>query len=151
MNRTVVAEHLIVVIFSWILRPKPCRPLKTAYITAMIFIHIILHSAVHIYVFHIFITSSSSFHGFITNQFNYLLPLACWLSAAPVSLSVSVSCFLFATAKVAYITAMIFIDIILHSAVHIYVFHIFITSSKTVRFLHKTRTFLLPFSLHEWI
>ena len=32
------------------------------------------------------------------------------------------------TAKVAYITAMIFLHIVLHSAVHIYDFHIFITS-----------------------
>ena len=37
--------------------------------------------------------------------------------------------FLFAASEVAYITAMIFIDIILHSAVHMYDFHIFITSS----------------------
>ena len=37
--------------------------------------HIILHSAVHIYDFHIFKTSSSSFHRFITNQFNVLLPV----------------------------------------------------------------------------
>ena len=36
--------------------------------------------------------------------------------------------FLFATAKVAYITAMIFLQIILYSAVHIYDFHIFIIS-----------------------
>ena len=35
----------------------------------------------------------------------------------------------FATAEVAYITAMIFIHIILHSTVHIYDFHIFITLS----------------------
>ena len=41
----------------------------------MIILHLILHSAVHIYDFHIFITSSSSFHGFITNQFNNLLPV----------------------------------------------------------------------------
>ena len=34
---------------------------------------------------------------------------------------------LFATAKIAYITAMIFLHIILHSAVHIYDFHIFMT------------------------
>ena len=36
----------------------------------------IIHSAVHtiLYDFHTFITSSSSFHGFITNQFNDLLP-----------------------------------------------------------------------------
>ena len=41
-----------------------------------LFMHIILHSAVHIYDFHIFITSSSSFHGYITNQFNAdLLPV----------------------------------------------------------------------------
>ena len=40
----------------------------TAYITAVIFLHIILHSAVRIYDFHLFITSSSSFHLFITNQ-----------------------------------------------------------------------------------
>ena len=33
----------------------------------------ILHSVVHRYDFNIFITSSSSFDGFITNQFNDLL------------------------------------------------------------------------------
>ena len=37
--------------------------------------------------------------------------------------------FLFATAKVAYITAMIFLHIILYSSVHINDFHIFTTSS----------------------
>ena len=42
-------------------------------ITWIIFFYIILHSAVHMYDFHIFITSSSSFHWFITNQFNDLL------------------------------------------------------------------------------
>ena len=47
----------------------------------------------------------------------------------------------FATAKVAYITAMIFIHIILHSAVHIYVIHIFITLSR-VFFLKRK----LPFA-----
>ena len=36
--------------------------------------------------------------------------------------------FLFATAKVAYITAMIILHLILHSAVQIYDFHIFKTS-----------------------
>ena len=46
-----------------------------ASITAMIFLHIILHSAVYKYDFHIFMTSSSSFHGFITNQFIDLLPV----------------------------------------------------------------------------
>ena len=35
--------------------------------------------------------------------------------------------FLFATAKVVYITAMIILHLILHSAVHIYDFHIFKT------------------------
>ena len=48
---------------------------KVAYITAMIILHLILHSSVYIYDFYIFITSSSSFHGFITNQFNELLPV----------------------------------------------------------------------------
>ena len=38
-------------------------------------IGIILQPAVHIYDFHIFKTSLSSFHGFITNQFNDLLPV----------------------------------------------------------------------------
>ena len=38
-------------------------------ITAMIILHLILHSAVRSH-FHIFKTSSSPFHGFITNQFN---------------------------------------------------------------------------------
>ena len=41
---------------------------KVAYITAMIFLQIILHSAVYIYDFHIFIMPSSSFHGFKTAQ-----------------------------------------------------------------------------------
>ena len=36
--------------------------------------------------------------------------------------------FLFATAKVASITAMIYFHVILHPAFHIYDFHIFITS-----------------------
>ena len=43
----------------------------------------------------------------------------------------SFSCFLFTTAKVAYITAMITLHLILHSAVHIYDFHIFSTLGKT--------------------
>ena len=62
--------------------PVPCNLFTNlnlqqlhAYVTATIFIHIILHSAVHIYDFHIFVTLSSSFHGFITNQFNGLLPV----------------------------------------------------------------------------
>ena len=58
-------------IFSGFLFPTT----KVASITAMIFFHIILHPAVLIYDFHIFITSSSSFQGFNTNQFNELLPV----------------------------------------------------------------------------
>ena len=39
-------------------------------------LHIILHPAILIiYDFHIWITSSSSFHGFTTNQFNDLFPV----------------------------------------------------------------------------
>ena len=48
---------------------------KIASITGMIFFHIILHPAVLINDFDAFITPSSSFHGFITNQFNDLLPV----------------------------------------------------------------------------
>ena len=43
--------------------------------TVMIFLQIILHFAVHVYVFHTFIISSSSFHRFIISQFNDLLPV----------------------------------------------------------------------------
>ena len=39
----------------------------------MIIFHIIIHPTVHIYDFYLFITSSSSFHGFIRNQFNHML------------------------------------------------------------------------------
>ena len=46
---------------------------KVASITATMFFNVILPVAVLIYDFHIFITSSSSFHGFNTNQFNNLL------------------------------------------------------------------------------
>ena len=46
---------------------------KVASITAMIYFYIFLHPAVQIYDFHIFTTSSPSFHGFITNQLNDLL------------------------------------------------------------------------------
>ena len=53
-------------------KPEKIQACKLAYITAMIILHLILHSAVHRYDFHIFKTSSSSFHGFITNQFNDL-------------------------------------------------------------------------------
>ena len=48
---------------------------ENASITAMIFFHMILHPAVLIYDFHIFITSPSSFHGFITKQFIDLFPV----------------------------------------------------------------------------
>ena len=55
---------------------------KVASLIAIIYFHIILHPAVHIRDLHIFVTSSSSFHRFITNQFNDLLPvglLAQWV------------------------------------------------------------------------
>ena len=41
----------------------------------MILFHIIIHPAVPIYDFHIFITSLLSFHVFITHQLNDLLPV----------------------------------------------------------------------------
>ena len=47
--------------------------------------------------------------------------------------------FLCATAKVAYITAMIILHLILHSAVHIYDFHTFITSVISELFILKRR------------
>ena len=37
--------------------------------------HSSFNSTLHIYDFHIFITSSSSFHRFIMDQFNDLLPV----------------------------------------------------------------------------
>ena len=101
----------------------------------MIYFHIILHAALHIYEFHIFITSSSSFHGYITNQFNDLLPVGLltqlvvralhWYrrgkgSESRTILNCFVELFFFGTAKVASITAMIYFHIILHPAVHIY-------------------------------
>ena len=91
----------------------------------------ILHRAVLIYDFHIFITTSSSFHGFITNQFNDLercTGIAEIRGSNPVQAWIF-SGFLFATSKVASITAMIFFPSILHTAVLIYDFHIFITQS----------------------
>ena len=104
----------------------------------MIILHLILLSAVHIYDFHIFITSSSSFHRFITNQFNDLLPvgLLAYTDIAEVEGSnpyIQPEVFFRLSfrnckIKVAYITAMIILHLILHSAVHIYDFHIFITS-----------------------
>ena len=47
--------------------------------------------------------------------------------------------FLCATAKVAYITAMIILHLMLHSAVHIYGFHTFITSVISELFILKRR------------
>ena len=41
----------------------------------MIFLQIILYYAVHMHDFHIFIISSSSFHGFIRKKFNDPLPV----------------------------------------------------------------------------
>ena len=130
-------------------------------------IHSILHSAVHTYVFHIFITSLSSFHGFITSQPTTSSQLACqlnWQSAPPVSERSRVrtrtsliffSGFLFATAKVSYITAMIILHLILHAAVHIYVFNIFITSDKfdsghNVMTQAKFRRICMESSEHNW-
>ena len=48
---------------------------NVASITAMILFHIIIHPAVFIYDFHLFITSSLSCHVFVTNQLNDLLPV----------------------------------------------------------------------------
>ena len=109
----------------------------------MIFFRIILYPAIIIYDFHIFMTSSSSLHRFITNQFNDLLLVG--LLAQLVKrctgirgrgfescTSLNFSGFRFATAKVASITAMIFFHIIFHSAVLIYDFHIFLTSNNYI-------------------
>ena len=106
----------------------------------MIFFYIILHHAVLIYDFHIFITSSSSFYRFITNQFNGLLPAGLLVQLVerctciaevkgriPYKPENFFSRLLFATSKVASITEIIFFHIILHSAVLMYDFHIFIT------------------------
>ena len=113
---------------------------KVASITAMIFFHIILHHEVLIYDFHIFITSSSSFYRFITNLFNGLLPAGLLVQLVerctciaevkglnPVQARNFFSRLLFVTSKVASITEIIFFHIILHSAVLMYYFHIFIT------------------------
>ena len=108
---------------AWVFSRFLFATAKVTYITTMTFLHIILHSAVHIYDFHIFITSSSSFHEFITNQFNDLLTvglLAYFVDRCTGIAEVKVripykpeyfSGFLFATAKLAYITGMIFLHI----------------------------------------
>ena len=75
----------------------------------MIFLQIILHSAVNVYDFDIFITSSS-FHGFITNQFNNLLLAGLFVSLILVERCSGIT---FATSKVPYVTALIFLHIIL--------------------------------------
>ena len=64
---------------------------KVAFLTGMIFFHLILYPAVHIYDFHTFTTSLSSFHGFR-------------IPYKPEFFSGS----RFATSKVAFITVMIF-------------------------------------------
>ena len=79
-----------------------------------------------VYDFHIFITSSSSFHGFIMNQFNDLLPVGLLAQLVRVlhrhcrgqgfesrtNVIFFFSGFLFTTAKVASITAIIYFHII---------------------------------------
>ena len=82
----------------------------------MIYFHVILHPTVHIYDFHIFITTSSSFHGFITNKFNNLFPVGLvehCTGIAEVKGSNPVQawiffCLLFTNAKVVSITTMIY-------------------------------------------
>ena len=60
---------------GWIFSGFLFATAKVPLVTAMIFFHIILHPEVLIYDFHVSITSSSSFHGLNTNQFNDLLPV----------------------------------------------------------------------------
>ena len=86
-----------------------------------------LSSTVIIYDLHRFMTSSSSVHRFITNQFNDLLPVG--LLAQLVERCTG---FLFATEKIMSITAMIFFHIIFHYAVLIYDFHLFLTSNNYI-------------------
>ena len=125
---------------SWIFSSFLSATAKVVFITVLIIFHLILYSTVLIYDFHIFITSSSSFHGFITNQFNNLLPVGLLAQLverctgiAEVKGSNPVQAWIFSgflstTAKVVSKTAMIsFHIIILHHAVLIYDFHIFIT------------------------
>ena len=80
----------------------------------MIFFYIILHSAVLIYDFHIFITSSSSFHGFNTNQFNDMLWVGLLAQLSEVRILYKpefFQAFFSQTAKAASITAMIFFHV----------------------------------------
>ena len=91
----------------------------------MIFFQIILHPAAVIYDFHIFITSSSSFHGVITNQFSNLLSVGLLAQLVARALhqygrgqgfeshtSLLFFRLSFRTGKVAPITEMIFFHII---------------------------------------
>ena len=115
---------------------------RSVAVTGMIYFHIILHPAVHIiYDFQIFIT----FIIILSRVYNEPIqrPAPSWLVSligralhryrrgqgfeSRTSLNFF-SGFRFATAKVASITAMIYFHIILHPAVHIYNYHIFITS-----------------------
>ena len=112
--------------------------------TAMIFFHIILYPAFIIYDFHIFMTSSSSFHRFIISQFNDLLLvglLAQLVERCTGIAEVKGFEFLtslnffglsFATANVVSIRAMIFFHMIFHPAVLIHDFHIFLTSDNYI-------------------
>ena len=126
---------------AWIFSGFLFATAKVASITATMFFNVILPAAVLIYDFHIFITSSSSFHGFNTNQFNNLLSVGLLVQLVERCTGIAevkgsnpvqawiLSGLLFAAAKVASITGMIFLHIILHPAVLIYDFHLFITSS----------------------
>ena len=92
-------------------------------------------------LFHVFIISLSSFHGFITSQLNDLLPVGllaqytvehCTGSKVkgwnPVQACIFFSGSLFATAEVASITVMISFHLILDPAVHLYDINIFLIS-----------------------
>ena len=127
--------------------PWPLRVLSMKHdgIKWRMIIAVILHSAVHIYDFwynHNFIIILSRVYN---EPIQRLAPS--WLVSltgralhgyrrgqgfeSRTSLNFF-SCFLFATAKVAYMTAMIILHLILHSAVHIYDSHIFITSATVI-------------------
>ena len=115
---------------AWIFSGFLFATAKVASVTATMFFNVIFPAAVLIYDFHIFITSSSSFHGFDTNQFNNLLPVGLLAQLVERCTGIAevkgsnpvqawiLSGLLFAAAKVASVTAMIFFHIILHPAVH---------------------------------
>ena len=87
-------------------------------------------------LFHVFIISLSSFHGFITSQLNDLLPVGllaqfcralCWFKGQGLESCTSPFFFsgsLFATAEVASTTVMISFYLILDPAVHLYSYFI---------------------------